>query len=697
MGTKLKKSKKTIYIVAFAVCVVSFLVALISVMGASTLNSYTGYLDPDFLQNNGYNNISEFLGSQAGSIFVLSESLQQHIKVWVIIAIVSIVVSLISLIYLVVAVGEKDGAGKICLSRFDRVYTEIQLFAILFILFFGGSLFLQGAERVIDAVYDLDYMLSPGSLAIDVGVTVIGGGLAAALGLGLILSCVKKTKAGEILEQSLCGGLYRNLYKGGSTMRKVTLAALLICLISATVFLAPVIFIFILVFAPKWVKRYDEIKKGLKEVNSGNLDYKIFVEGDDELGQLAKEINQISEATSIAVQNELKNQRMKADLISNVSHDLKTPLTSMVTYIDLLKMEGLQSENAPRYLEILEQKTERLRQLTEDLFEAAKASSGAIPVRMSRVDLLSLLNQALGEMNERVEQSDLEFIINAEKERYFVHADGQLLWRVISNLLGNVLKYSQPHTRVYINFMRRDGEHEAWIFMEMKNISSQALNIEPSELLERFKRGDQARATEGSGLGLAIAKDLMKLMNGQIDIDIDGDLFKIKIGLEAASEDDPIVTPMDFGEMGEDISGMGTMSNAADLFVPPDLPETMDAEVMNKEASEAENTEAPAFKDQVPNEQSAIPKEAILPLDMEGTHEAETNPVETEESEEEEAIAEQEETTMLTESVETDAQTLLEAKSHSAKQSQRKRKSGNDTRNKGRAARSAMQRKKMRN
>lgn len=221
-------------------------------------------------------------------------------------------------------------------------------------------------------------------------------------------------------------------------------------------------------------------------------------------------------------------------------------------------MEGLQSQNAPRYLEILAQKTERLRQLTEDLFEAAKASSGAIPVRMGRVDLLSLLNQALGEMNERVEQADLEFIVNTERDRYFVNADGQLLWRVISNLLSNVLKYSQPYTRVYANFTRRNENDEDWVYMEMKNVSRQALNIDPSELMERFKRGDQARATEGSGLGLAIAKDLMKLMEGKIGIDIDGDLFKINISLKAASEDEPIVTPMDFDEMGTDTGGMGS-------------------------------------------------------------------------------------------------------------------------------------------
>jgi signal transduction histidine kinase len=233
----------------------------------------------------------------------------------------------------------------------------------------------------------------------------------------------------------------------------------------------------------------------------------------------------------------MKNQRMKAELISNVSHDLKTPLTSMVTYIDLLKTEGLTSEGAPEYLDILDQKTNRLRQLTEDLFEAAKASSGAIPVKKEKVDMLSLINQGLGEMNQGILESGLEIIIKAELEKYYVCADGQLLWRVVENLLGNVLKYAQENTRVYINITEQ-GAHDkpSMVVLEIKNISRQALNIEADELMERFKRGDESRATEGSGLGLAIAKDLVKLQGGWLDIKIDGYLFKATVMLEKSEE-----------------------------------------------------------------------------------------------------------------------------------------------------------------
>ncbi len=558
MDTKSKKFKRVIYGAAFVVCVVSFLLTIVGVMGALSLNAYTGYLDgyedPYFFQSNGYDDFSAFLESEADSMELISQQLHERMWNWLMASAVAGAFCLVSLFYLVVAVGERAGDGRIRLTRFDRVFTEIQVFGILALFFLGGGFFVHAANSVVESIYGLGLRLSASEMTLNLGLLVLDGGIAASLGLGLLLSCIKKVKAGRFLEQSLCWlllhWLYEDVYKGGSTMRKVTLGMLLVCLLSATMFLAPVVFFAILAFAPRWVHRYDEIRKGLREVNSGNLDYKIPVQGDDEVGQLAAEINRITEATSIAVQNEVKNQRMKTDLISNVSHDLKTPLTSMVTYIDLLKTEGLDSKNASEYLEILEQKTNQLRQLTEDLFEAAKASSGAIPVRMGRVDLLSLLNQALGEMNERVEQSALAFVVNAEKERYFANADGQLLWRVISNLLGNVLKYSQPHTRVYIDLMRREDWGKAQVSMEMKNVSSQSLNIDPSELMERFKRGDAARATEGSGLGLAIARDLMKLMNGQIEINIDGDLFKVKISLEAASEDDPIVTPMDFDDSG---------------------------------------------------------------------------------------------------------------------------------------------------
>ncbi|HVI40040.1 MAG TPA: ATP-binding protein, partial [Anaerovoracaceae bacterium] len=204
-----------------------------------------------------------------------------------------------------------------------------------------------------------------------------------------------------------------------------------------------------------------------------------------------------------------------------------------------LKQEGLDCPEAPKYLEILDQKSIRLKKLTEDLFDAAKASSGAIPVKFEKVDMLSLINQGLGEMSDRIESSNLEFKINAQKEKYYVHADGQLLWRVVENLLGNVLKYAQEGSRVYIDLKEQNGKSGTIpnVVLEVKNISKVELNIDADELMERFKRGDESRATEGSGLGLAIAKDLVRLQNGWFEIKIDGDLFKAVVMLEAYKAD----------------------------------------------------------------------------------------------------------------------------------------------------------------
>ena len=279
----------------------------------------------------------------------------------------------------------------------------------------------------------------------------------------------------------------------------------------------------------------------MEEVKNGNLSYKIETDYGEkgikgELDRLADNINQISRASNIAVQNELKNQRMKTELISNVSHDLKTPLTSMISYVDLMKKEGLDSPNAPEYLDIIDQKTQRLKVLTENLFEAAKASSGAIPVNMEAIDITSLLTQSLAEMEERLSSKSLDVQVKNLCEGTRVVADGQLMWRVMENLLGNVSKYALEGSRVYIDVREISVKGRDDVVLEIKNISRDQLNISAEELMERFKRGDESRNTEGSGLGLAIAKDLVKLMNGIFEITVDGDLFKATVMLEKAEE-----------------------------------------------------------------------------------------------------------------------------------------------------------------
>jgi signal transduction histidine kinase len=251
---------------------------------------------------------------------------------------------------------------------------------------------------------------------------------------------------------------------------------------------------------------------------------------------LARGVNAISDASGAAIQNELKAQRLKTDLISGVSHDIKTPLTSIITYVDLLKREGPDSPQAAEYIDVLDQKSQRLKKLTEDLFEAAKASSGSIPVRMETIDLLSLIRQGLGEMNEGILARRLDVILHFEAEKHYVCADGQLLWRIVENLLGNVQKYALEGSRVYIDLSEKRTAGGGMTLLEIKNISKDRLNIGAEELMERFTRGDASRATEGSGLGLAIAKDLARLQNGWFELKIDGDLFKAMLMLETRQE-----------------------------------------------------------------------------------------------------------------------------------------------------------------
>ncbi|KNY25237.1 sensor histidine kinase [Pseudobacteroides cellulosolvens] len=282
-----------------------------------------------------------------------------------------------------------------------------------------------------------------------------------------------------------------------------------------------------LMYIIKRISYFKVIAEGVKKIKGGQLAWRIPEGPNLVMTELSDDINNIAQGLGASVENELKAERMKAELITNVSHDLKTPLTSIITYVDLLKKEGLDSENAPKYLEILDIKSLRLKNLTEDLFEAAKASSGNITVNMEQLDLVSLIKQGFGELGDKVEASGLDFITSFPGEKIMIKADGKLLWRVVDNLLTNVFKYAMPSSRVYVSVFKEDG----FSGIVIKNISAFPLNIPAEELMERFKRGDESRNSEGSGLGLAIARSLTELQGGKLTIDIDGDLFKATVKL----------------------------------------------------------------------------------------------------------------------------------------------------------------------
>lgn len=274
-----------------------------------------------------------------------------------------------------------------------------------------------------------------------------------------------------------------------------------------------------------------DISESIKNIESGNLKYKLKVKGEDEISQLADSINKITDGLENAVKSQIKSEKMKTELITNVSHDLKTPLTSIVNYVDILKNNELDKSTTTTYLNILDKKTQRLKSLVEDIFEASKINSGDIELNIEKTDIKELLIQSLVELDDRIKKSNLDFIINTPDHPVFTNIDGKKTFRVFENLISNIIKYSLENTRVYLDMYTKDN----FVIITMKNISNYKLNISSEELLERFRRGDVSRNTEGSGLGLSIAQSLVQLQNGSLSLDIDGDLFKVTIKFNTIS------------------------------------------------------------------------------------------------------------------------------------------------------------------
>ena len=269
-----------------------------------------------------------------------------------------------------------------------------------------------------------------------------------------------------------------------------------------------------------------EITKQVEMMRKGNMNVSIKCTN-SELEELGENINHLKQGMEKAINESIKAERLKTDLITNVSHDLKTPLTSIINYTDLLKKEKIENENAKKYIDILEKKSKKLKILTEDLIEVSKISSGNEKATLEKIDFKELVLQANGEFAEKFEEKNLEVISNLPKEAVIVDLDGKKMWRVLENLYQNVYKYSLENTRVYVDLIVNDH-----IVFTIKNISKEKLNISPDELMERFIRGDSSRHTSGNGLGLSIAKDLSKLNGGTLSIQIDGDLFVAKIKLD---------------------------------------------------------------------------------------------------------------------------------------------------------------------
>lgn len=275
----------------------------------------------------------------------------------------------------------------------------------------------------------------------------------------------------------------------------------------------------------------QKLKGAVETMANGDFDARVDTTGlYGEFRRYGEHLNAISDGMSIAIEQHTKSERMKTELITNVSHDIKTPLTSILNYVDLLQHTQNEAERA-QYLEVLHRQATRLKKLTEDLVEASKAATGNIQTELVPTDVSESLNQAVGEYTERLEAAGLTLVARFPDYGLCILADGRLLWRVLDNLLGNICKYAMPGTRVYLTV----EEREKTVSIQMKNISRQQLNISPDELMERFVRGDSARSTEGSGLGLNIAKSLTELQHGRFRLELDGDLFKVDVELPKAN------------------------------------------------------------------------------------------------------------------------------------------------------------------
>ena len=274
---------------------------------------------------------------------------------------------------------------------------------------------------------------------------------------------------------------------------------------------------------------YGILQKGIKRMKAGDLSEKIPAQWlFGSFKQIAEDLNALSDVVTVAAEKQMKAERMKTELITNVSHDIKTPLTSVINYVDLLQQPHTEEEGE-QYLEVLSRQSLRLKKLVEDLMDMSKASSGNVAVNLTQLDAVETVNQALGEFADKLEAAKLTPVFRSPDSQLHMLADGRLTWRVLSNILSNVVKYALPGTRVYIDLLRLDKS----VVLSVKNISREELNISAEELTERFVRGDASRNTEGSGLGLNIAQSLMQLQRGNLELTVDGDLFKVTLTFPA--------------------------------------------------------------------------------------------------------------------------------------------------------------------
>lgn len=445
---------------------------------------------------------------------------------------ISLFVMVVSFCFLVYAVGHRRDTEGIVLTWFDRIPVDVLSVC-------AGVAECAMLGLFFDIISNLNISVS---IYACIWLFVMAGIVITVLGVRYILSLCVRIKAGKWWRNSLCYGIYSKIrdmivcvFRNIGLLWKIVFVIGVVSFIEFCVLVGfydrgGIVLLWLLeklvlcaiVFS--LTVQMLELQKASRYMAEGNLSYKIDVDKMFwECKKHGENLNKIGEGMAKAVDERMKSERLKTELITNVSHDIKTPLTSIINYVDLLGKEELHNEKASEYLEVLDRQSSKLKKLIEDLVEASKASTGNLSVESQQMDVGVFVTQTVGEFEEKLALAGLELIVSKTDETVYIMADGRHLWRVIDNLMNNICKYAQTGSRVYVNIEATDKT----VRITFRNISKYPLNISGDELMERFVRGDKSRNTEGHGLGLSIAQSLMKLIDGDMCIVVDGDLFKV--------------------------------------------------------------------------------------------------------------------------------------------------------------------------
>ncbi len=458
----------------------------------------------------------------------------QYFWAKILLAIVCAFIYLALTIYLIAYEAGKDIKPKVT----DSIPFEIRVLLL--------AIAVTPYTFIFDRGHIIDGLTSAFGSALYAALAVFVIGLITDMIIGFFLfGAIRRIKSGLIIRNSLIVKLIKwiwdkclEIYKDRNNVFKAVVPLTILIVFNIFIVLADIIpsglsiallvavDVFAIYIAYRSIKERSTILDVISKIAHGNISAKVDLNDQhaDNL-KMAEAVNQIGDAVNIAVEKSLKDEKMKADLITNVSHDLKTPLTSIINYVDLLKKEKIDNETAIGYINILDEKAQRLKQMTDDLVEVSKISSGNVVLNMERLNFKELLNQAVGEFADKFEEKSLTVVEKFPENGVYITADSRSMYRVIENLFTNIYKYALTNTRVYID-LDVNGEEACAL---IKNISANELNIKAEDLTERFIRGEESRTTEGSGLGLSIAKSLTEKMGGKFDITLDGDLFKVTL------------------------------------------------------------------------------------------------------------------------------------------------------------------------